>query len=127
MMAFRLVRRSLTDLQFHKLADSFLANLAEQLEDLQADYIEDVVHAEGVVTLKCANGKTFVFNKQSPNMQLWLSSPFSGPKRYEYKEGSWANLTDGHNMLELITNELNVKYKPSEPVHLSEPDSLSNI
>ena len=27
---------------------------------------------------------TFVINKQTPNKQIWLSSPFSGPKRYAY-------------------------------------------
>ena len=27
---------------------------------------------------------TFVLNKQSPNKQLWLSSPISGPLRYNY-------------------------------------------
>jgi frataxin len=27
---------------------------------------------------------TYVINKQPPNLQIWLSSPISGPKRFEY-------------------------------------------
>lgn len=27
---------------------------------------------------------TYVINKQAPNKQIWLSSPVSGPKRYDY-------------------------------------------
>mmetsp|Transcript_10647 Transcript_10647/g.20631 ORF Transcript_10647/g.20631 Transcript_10647/m.20631 type:complete len:129 (+) Transcript_10647:4546-4932(+) len=128
MLVWKLARRSISDFQFHRLADNFLQSLAEQLEDLQGEFIEDIVHAEGVVTLKCASSKTFVINKQSPNKQLWLSSPFSGPKRYEFKEGYWANLTDGHSLLDLITDELNSKFKPNEPINLREPEgSLSNI
>mmetsp|Transcript_10644 Transcript_10644/g.20614 ORF Transcript_10644/g.20614 Transcript_10644/m.20614 type:complete len:91 (+) Transcript_10644:4691-4963(+) len=51
-----------------------------------------------------------------------------GPKRYEFKEGYWANLTDGHSLLDLITDELNSKFKPNEPINLREPEgSLSNI
>lgn len=27
---------------------------------------------------------TYVLNKQPPNKQIWLSSPISGPKRYDW-------------------------------------------
>ena len=30
------------------------------------------------------NNFTWVINKQAPNMQLWWSSPISGPLRFEY-------------------------------------------
>ena len=29
------------------------------------------------------NVGTYVINKQTPNKQIWLSSPISGPKRYD--------------------------------------------
>ena len=29
---------------------------------------------------------TWVINKQTPNRQLWWSSPVSGPRRYEWNE-----------------------------------------
>jgi len=31
----------------------------------------------------------WVINKQTPNRQLWWSSPISGPRRYEYTSHQW--------------------------------------
>jgi hypothetical protein len=44
---------------------------------------------------------TFVLNKQAPNKQLWLSSPVSGPLRYDFCVDSarWLNSRDQHSML----------------------------
>lgn len=38
----------------------------------------------GVLNLDFSPAGTYVFNKQPPNKQIWLSSPISGPKRYDY-------------------------------------------
>jgi frataxin len=35
---------------------------------------------------------TYVINKQPPNKQIWLSSPKSGPKRFD-----WCIIGDGQN------------------------------
>ena len=64
---------------------------------------------------------TYVLNKQPPNKQIWLSSPTSGPKRFDYvvsgesmneKEGSgsydWVYLRDGTRLSELLRKELGV-------------------
>lgn len=65
---------------------------------------------------------TYVLNKQPPNKQIWLSSPFSGPKRYDWvvvggKEGgggpgdggTWMYLRDGSTLDGLLAEELGVK------------------
>jgi len=62
-----------------------------------------------------------VINKQPPNKQIWLSSPISGPKRYDYvvlgegqheKEGGgsggWIYLRDGSSLSELLLKEVGV-------------------
>jgi frataxin len=72
-----------------------------------------------VLTITCPPNGTYVINKQPPNKQIWLSSPISGPKRYDYvlagegqneKEGGgtgeWIYLRDGTNMTELLSKEL---------------------
>ncbi len=41
----------------------------------------------GVLTLCFPPSGTYVLNKQPPNRQIWLSSPVSGPKRFDYVEG----------------------------------------
>lgn len=66
---------------------------------------------------------TYVLNKQPPNKQIWLSSPESGPKRYDWvvqgesmahKEesipsGDWIYLRDGSSLVDLIKNEIGVR------------------
>jgi len=65
---------------------------------------------------------TYVLNKQPPNKQIWLSSPISGPKRYDWvvvgesmhqKEGSgsgeWVYLRDKSTLGSLVRKELGVE------------------
>lgn len=75
------------------------------------------------MTVKTAQG-TYVLNKQPPNKQIWLSSPISGPKRYDWvvlgdsmhqKEGTndgieahWIYLRDGSRLSDLLKKETNV-------------------
>ena len=74
----------------------------------------------GVLTLHY-EGKDYVINKQPPNKQIWLSSPISGPKRYDFvmssegqdaKEGTgagdWVYLRDGTSLTSLLVSEVGV-------------------
>lgn len=71
---------------------------------------------------------TYVINKQPPNKQIWLSSPVSGPKRFDYvivsdgqeqKEGTatggWVYLRDGATLNELLLEETGIDPEPEEP------------
>lgn len=51
---------------------------------------------------------TFVINKQSPNKQLWLSSPVSGPSRYDFCLSSWkwVHSRDGTPLLTILADDL---------------------
>jgi frataxin len=64
---------------------------------------------------------TYVLNKQPPNKQIWLSSPLSGPKRFDWvvagegmneKEGAgkgeWIYLRDGSSLAEILKKELGI-------------------
>jgi frataxin len=64
---------------------------------------------------------TYVLNKQPPNKQIWLSSPITGPKRFDWvlfgegqdmKEGSgagdWVYIKDSTSLSELVKEELGV-------------------
>ncbi|KAF7284339.1 hypothetical protein GWI33_022321 [Rhynchophorus ferrugineus] len=48
------------------------------------DKAGDVSYGAGVLTIDLGKFGTYVINKQSPNKQIWLSSPTSGPKRLDY-------------------------------------------
>jgi frataxin len=38
----------------------------------------------GVLNITYPPNGTYVLNKQPPNKQIWLSSPISGPKRFDW-------------------------------------------
>nr|CDI55294.1 frataxin [Melanopsichium pennsylvanicum 4] len=117
----------LTDGEYHKLSDSLLDSLQETfetlLEEADVETLEhearaknqgatrgipasewDIESASGVMNLRCGVHGTWVINKQPPNKQIWLSSPKSGPKRFDYdattrtwfchKEGETSTLND---------------------------------
>ena len=49
----------------------------------------------------------FVINKQAPNQQIWLSSPISGPARFNFSHEAltWTNSRDGHELLPLLEDD----------------------
>ena len=79
-----------------------------------------VVEQAGVLTITHPQG-TYVLNKQPPNKQIWLSSPVSGPKRYDYVadqhrkegdgDGEWVYLRDGSTLDELLLEEIGVSVR----------------
>lgn len=79
----------MTKSQFLKNTEEYLNNLSDHLELEFKDKL-DITYSDGVLYVDC-NGKTFVINRQTPNLQLWYSSPVSGPQRYNYVEGDWRN------------------------------------
>lgn len=55
---------------------------------------------------------TYVINRQTPNRQIWLSSPSSGPKRYDFVgeksglKGKWIYRHTGESLHDLLQKEL---------------------
>jgi len=103
------------------------------LEDL-AESSSEGVEAEfsaGVLTITTPKHGTYVLNKQPPNRQIWLSSPISGPKRFDWvipaasqshkhdstidsgdhgeSGGKWIYLRDGSALSEVLKKELGVE------------------
>lgn len=134
----------ITDSEYHALADEFMDRLLHHLEDLAERRSEmDVEYSvrcfrslpyvtsntaltrnlqAGVMTVDFGQDTgTYVINKQPPNKQIWLSSPMSGPKRYDYvvlgegqhekqdtAAGDWVYLRDGTTLSELFKKEIGV-------------------
>ncbi|XP_058421685.1 frataxin, mitochondrial [Diceros bicornis minor] len=101
----------LDETTYERLAEETLDSLAEFFEDLAdkpytfEDY--DVSFGSGVLTIKLGGDLgTYVINKQTPNKQIWLSSPSSGPKRYDWTGKNWVYSHDGVSLHELLTTEL---------------------
>ncbi|KAL0950887.1 hypothetical protein HGRIS_007646 [Hohenbuehelia grisea] len=87
--------------------DDLLESLEGILDGLGHPNYE-VEYSSGVLTLSLGDKGTYVINKQPPNKQIWLSSPVSGPKRYDYSEAddNWLYSRDGRAMGDLLNDEL---------------------
>jgi frataxin len=104
---------------YEKVADETLESLTEkfdfigeEIEDNNVSDYYDVTYSSGVLTVKLGPSiGTFVLNKQSPNLQLWLSSPLSGPKRFDLIENKWIYKRTGESLHELLSNELSKSLK----------------
>ena len=81
-----------TDVEYAKEANEALESLSDKFSEVVEEVEEwseaDPTLADGVLTVKLGGGYgTYVINKQTPNKQLWLSSPVSGPARFDLVEG----------------------------------------
>ncbi|OWR55393.1 putative frataxin [Danaus plexippus plexippus] len=99
---------------FEKICSETLESLFEYFEVLidQSPQLRgaDITFSDGVLTVALgSNYGTYVINRQTPNKQIWLSSPVSGPKRYdlELKNGGyWVYKHDGVSLHNLLQNEI---------------------
>lgn len=110
---------------YEQLADAEMDNIVAKLEEMQETKEEvDVEYSAGVLTLNMPKIGTYVINKQPPNKQIWLSSPISGPKRYDFVvesegqnskegtgEGDWVYLRDGSSLGDLLLKEVGIDIK----------------
>ncbi|XP_053641961.1 frataxin, mitochondrial isoform X2 [Cherax quadricarinatus] len=100
----------LSELAYEQLSDDTLESLSDYLEELisreEAPADCDVLYSAGVLTLHLGNFGTYVINKQTPNKQIWLSSPVSGPKRYDFVDGVWIYKHSGVTLHHLLSQEL---------------------
>ncbi|KAK1754417.1 Frataxin-like domain-containing protein [Echria macrotheca] len=118
----------ITDAEYHAAADAFMERLMNHLEELEQTTEDmDVEYSSGVLNIRFGPEiGTYVVNKQPPNKQIWLSSPKSGPKRYDYvifgdgqqdkqdtAVGEWLYLRDNSTMADLLREELGIDLRMS--------------
>eukprot|EP00889_Picochlorum_renovo_P008911 jgi/Picre1/35941/NNA_003398.t1 len=97
------------DVRYHKEADHTLEYLVEAFENLLDDIDADdadVELSQGVLNLNLGSIGTYVINKQTPNKQIWVSSPVSGPVRYDFVKGFWTYKRDGHLFHQRLEEEI---------------------
>uniref|UniRef100_A0A3B3I672 Frataxin, mitochondrial n=1 Tax=Oryzias latipes TaxID=8090 RepID=A0A3B3I672_ORYLA len=109
-------RLRLSEAAYEKLAEETLDALAEFFEDLADEDVAgeelDVLFSSGVLTVKVGGDYgTYVINKQTPNKQIWLSSPTSGPKRYDWSGERWLYYHDGVSLHQLLSQEFSLIFK----------------
>ncbi|GIZ40076.1 hypothetical protein CKM354_000343000 [Cercospora kikuchii] len=118
----------LTDEEYQRLSDLQMDAVHEKAEAMQESREDvEVEYSAGVLNIVFPPNGTYVLNKQPPNKQIWLSSPLSGPKRFDWvvsgesmhqKEGGghgdWVYLRDGTRLNALLSKELGLGIDHSE-------------
>ena len=104
--------RDMSESTFDQRADLFLEDLMDDLEGLESTAGKEfeIDYAMGVLTLVLNEDTTYVLNKQRPNRQVWMSSPTSGPRRFELQEEegveSWVDVRGGAELRSIMEAEL---------------------
>ena len=97
---------------FINLVDKSLTKIFESIIDKNYNFIEDLDLSNGILKIDLKNNKTYIINIQKNNKQIWLSSPFSGPKRFEYINNEWVDIHNNKiKLYELLNSEFNNNYK----------------
>ncbi|TKA74761.1 hypothetical protein B0A55_03855 [Friedmanniomyces simplex] len=118
----------LSDEEYHLHADRYMETLHEKAEELQEGREDvEVDHAAGVLSITLPPNGTYIVNKQPTNKQIWLSSPLSGPKRYDWVVsgesmhqkaeggvGDWVYMRDGTRLSALLRKEVGISVDLSE-------------
>ena len=100
----------LTLVKYEQLAEETLHSLTEYFDSLPISINcprqYDVNLSDGVLTIFVSDKVgTYVINKQTPNRQIWLSSPISGPKRFDLIDGKWIYSHENVCLHELLASE----------------------
>ncbi|ORY52964.1 Frataxin [Rhizoclosmatium globosum] len=100
--------------RFHEVADIRMQTLLDDFDAIGEKCDApgfDVVYSSGVLTFNTGIAGTYVINKQPPNKQIWLSSPISGPKRFDHLNGNWIDSKKTDKLEELLETELKTIFK----------------
>ena len=96
---------------YQEVAEDELLHLLDTWDALVEDNDitgADIQYSQGVLEVDLGNKGTYVLNKQAPNKQIWMSSPLSGPLRYDYDpaSGVWFYARDGHRLRAKLSAEV---------------------
>ncbi|XP_075536272.1 frataxin isoform X1 [Dermacentor variabilis] len=108
---YEAVSPPMTEVEYEAITKETLESLAERFDEIIEDLSDvpeaDLALSDGVLTVHLGRKYgTYVINKQTPNRQIWLSSPVSGPKRYDFIENKWVYRHDGVSLRDLLENEI---------------------
>lgn len=98
---------ALEESQFNTIADEFLDQLFDQLDEMIGDHA-DVDLQDGILNIELDAGGTYIINKHGPNKEIWMASPKSGATHYGYVEGRWIGTRDQADLLNRLNEELKV-------------------
>ena len=107
---------------FEKASEETLESLCEKFEEILEEsgnfQDSDVTLASGVLSVDLGQKSgigIYVINKQSPNKQIWLSSPISGPARFDLHQNCWIYKHTNQSLHHLLNQEF-ISFMPKESI-----------
>lgn len=103
-MSVELTPTSLTDTEFHALANSVLLSVEATVDRwLQDDVVDiDSHRTGGLLELSFPNGSKLVLNTQPPLHELWLAAR-SGGYHYKHVNGQWLDTREGREFFDSLS------------------------
>ena len=95
---------------FINLVSNSLEKIFNSIDKNNYPFINNIELNDNILTIDLKDDKTYILNINKINKQLWLSSPFSGPKRFEYdtKTNQWLDINNYKiNLYKILNNEFN--------------------
>ena len=95
---------------FINLVTKSLEKIFDSIDKNDYPFIKNIKLNDNILTIDLKDDKTYILNINKINKQLWLSSPFSGPKRFEYdtKTNQWLDINNYKiNLYKILNNEFN--------------------
>ncbi|GAP77075.1 frataxin-like protein [Pseudoalteromonas sp. THAF3] len=83
---------TMTDTEYHQLADALMLTIEEQIDDIDADL--DYESAAGILEIIFADRSKIVINKQAPLHQVWVATKFNG-HHFELRGDTWIDNRSG--------------------------------
>eukprot|EP00304_Pavlova_gyrans_P012114 CAMPEP_0206052504 /NCGR_PEP_ID=MMETSP1466-20131121/33914_1 /ASSEMBLY_ACC=CAM_ASM_001126 /TAXON_ID=44452 /ORGANISM="Pavlova gyrans, Strain CCMP608" /LENGTH=166 /DNA_ID=CAMNT_0053427659 /DNA_START=1 /DNA_END=501 /DNA_ORIENTATION=+ len=95
---------------YHRVAGRTLEHIQECLEAYvdDSDDDSDVDFSGDVLNYEVDGRGTFVLNKQGPNKQIWLSSPLTGPMRFDLclEAADWLRTRDHKPLGDILAADI---------------------
>lgn len=95
---------------FIQTVDFTLNKIYDQIDKKDLSIVDSIECENQVLTIELQKNRSYVINIQKNNLQIWFSSPFSGPKRFEYdtNKKEWFDIHNKNiTLYKLLTDELN--------------------
>ena len=104
-----------SDIEFVKLADSFMEEILESLIEEDPDEL-DCDLAMGVLTIEFSDGTKFIMNRQTAAHQIWLAAGASAWHFQRDDTGEWVD-TKGRGPIQSVLEET-LSAKLGRPISL---------
>jgi CyaY protein len=100
---------TLTDHEFSKHADEFMANLLVHLDELDPDDV-DCMLAMGVLTMEFADGSKCIMNRQTAAHQIWLAyGATAWHFDFDSETSRWADTKDRGELTSVLAETISTK------------------